>query len=102
MSQLTLIATMVAKPGREEELGAALQGLVAPSRAEAGCINYDLHRSRKDPGVWVMYENWTSPEALEEHMATPHLQAFAARVDDLTAGGIELHELTMISRPAGR
>ncbi|MEI7534331.1 MAG: antibiotic biosynthesis monooxygenase, partial [Verrucomicrobiae bacterium] len=40
---VTVVATFQARPGKETELKNALIGLVAPTRKEAGCINYDLH-----------------------------------------------------------
>ena len=44
MSPLTVIAKFKAKSGSEEQLYEELRNLVAPTRAEEGCINYDLHR----------------------------------------------------------
>jgi quinol monooxygenase YgiN len=43
MKTITVVATFQAKPGEENELRAALIGLVGPTRKEAGCISYDLH-----------------------------------------------------------
>jgi len=45
----TLIAHVRAKPGQESRVRQVLEGLLAPTRAEAGCINYDLHQSQKGP-----------------------------------------------------
>ena len=39
---------------------------MAPTRAEAGCINYDFHIDAADPCVFVFYENWTDRAALED------------------------------------
>src|SRR6516162_1566156 len=47
--QLTLLAIIKAKADQANELGRRLAALVAPTRAESGCINYDLHRSNDDP-----------------------------------------------------
>jgi hypothetical protein len=44
--------------------------------ARSGCLNYDLHQSAEDADVWLVYENWRSPEGLDAHMRTEHLQAF--------------------------
>lgn len=41
--ELTLVAFLRAKPRQSEELSRRLNALVEPTRAEAGCINYDLH-----------------------------------------------------------
>jgi quinol monooxygenase YgiN len=41
-----------------------LAALVEPGRLEAGCLNYDLHRS-VDADVWFAYETWRSPEGFK-------------------------------------
>lgn len=83
MSRLTVVARLKAKPGREGELERALRDLVEPTRAEAGCINYDLHRSQQDPGLFVFHENWESRELWDAHMRSPHLEAFGGQQDAL-------------------
>lgn len=73
---LTLIAILRAKPGRADALEALLRGMLAPSRAEAGCLQYDLHRDRKDVDLLYMIEQWRDDAAFAEHEASPHFQAF--------------------------
>lgn len=51
MSHVTNIAFIRAKAGRSDALGQRLLALVETSRREAGCINYDLHRSDPDPDL---------------------------------------------------
>ena len=76
MSQVTNLAFFRARRGQSEGLGAALAALVEPPRLEVGCLNYDLHRSVDDADVWLIYENWRSPEGFDAHMLSEHLQAF--------------------------
>lgn len=90
---LTVIAHMQARSGKEQELRAALESLVEPTTQEAGYVNYDLHESVEKPGLFFFYENWESPEALDAHLAAPHLQQFAARLDDLVEGGLHINRL---------
>lgn len=71
---LTIVAIFQASPGREDELAAALQGLIAPTRAEAGCLNYDLHRDLEVPGRFLFHENWATRGHWDAHMQTPHLK----------------------------
>lgn len=84
MKPLTVIAKLKARPGQEERLGAMLQALVAPTRAEAGCINYDLHRSHEDPATFIFHENWETRPLWEAHMNAPHLQQFSAAQGEVT------------------
>ena len=80
---LTVIANMRAKPGKEQELHDALVALVEPTTREKGYVNYDMHQGIEDPAVYFFYENWESPEDLDAHLQAPHLQQFAARLDEL-------------------
>ena len=83
---ITVVATFQAKPGKAEELKRALISLVAPTRKEAGCINYDLHQSPDDPGKFLFHENWTSKAALDAHLKMPHIQVLLPRMDELAVG----------------
>lgn len=84
MTPLTVIAKLKAKVGCEEKLYKMLKGLVEPTKAEQGCINYDLHRSHEDPGLFVFYENWESRLVWEAHMKSPHLIEFNEKQGALT------------------
>ena len=82
---LTIVAIFKANTGREEDLAQALQNLVAPTLAEAGCLNYDLHRDLEMPGRFLFYENWETRAHWEAHMETPHLQNHKETSDPLVA-----------------
>src|SRR6202162_1639827 len=102
MAQFTKPAFFRARSGQSDALGAALAALVEPTRLEAGCLNYDLHRSVDDADVSFVYENWRSPEGFDAHMLSEHLQAFLKATPDLVAGNIDLRRFSMISSPATR
>ena len=83
MRTLTVVAEMSAKPGREADLCQELLKLIEPTRAEEGCVQYDLHEGSEEPGRFVFYENWRSKDDLERHLQTPHLTGFGARAAEL-------------------
>jgi quinol monooxygenase YgiN len=82
MSEIAVVAISVAKPGYEEPLHAALEGIVAPSRAEQGALQYDLHRDLREPRRFVFYERWESEEALAAHAQSAHIAAYRRAVAD--------------------
>ena len=86
MTQLTNIAFIRAQKGRGSELGNQLLKLVAPSRAEPGCIGYIVHRSNDDPDMWCVYENWRSADDLTAHFGLP-----------LVEGNLDLRSFTMVA-----
>lgn len=87
---VTVVARIHAKPGMEYETRKALEVLLDPTRAEAGCINYDMHSSVDDPTQFMFYENWTSKEALDQHLTTPHLKAFMEQTSRLLTQPVEI------------
>jgi quinol monooxygenase YgiN len=87
---LTVIARIRAKPGKEERTRSELRKLLEPTRRETGCLNFDMHESTSDPTVFVFHENWTSDEALEAHLRSPHIRAWFAQSEDLLAEPVEI------------
>ncbi|OGP87844.1 MAG: antibiotic biosynthesis monooxygenase [Deltaproteobacteria bacterium RBG_16_47_11] len=83
--KLTVIAVITAKSGMESQTKLALEALVTPTRAEKGCINFDLYQATDNGCLFMFFENWTSKEALDEHMQAPHIKAFGAKAADLLA-----------------
>lgn len=80
---LTLVVMFQARPGKENELRNALTGVLAPTRKEAGCLNYDLHISPDDPAKLMIHENWASKAHHQAHHHSPHIQALLPRLEEL-------------------
>lgn len=72
---LTAVTFIRGVEGKEAELQRELLALTAPTRAEAGNFRYDLYRSAVKPNEFMRLEVWRDAAALDEHKATPHLQA---------------------------
>jgi len=87
---LTVIAHIRAKAGQESRVRQILEGLLAPTRAEVGCINYDLHQSQSDPALFVFYENWESEGHLEAHAGSAHIQSFRRLADETLAEPVQI------------
>ncbi|HTQ97289.1 MAG TPA: putative quinol monooxygenase [Candidatus Acidoferrum sp.] len=82
---LTLVVTLRAKEGQHMLLEAELRALVAPTRKEEGCIQYDLHRGADQVGTFLFHEVWESREHHAAHTRTPHFLRWNARKDSLLA-----------------
>ena len=88
--QIVVTARVRAKAGFELEVERELLLLVVPSRAEQGCMSYNLHRSTDDAAEFLFHETWSSREDLDRHMKQPHLDAFDERTEGLLAGEVEI------------
>lgn len=60
MDKLTIVATIKAKADKIDLVKAELEKLITITRAEEGCINYNLHQDNEDPAHFLFYENWES------------------------------------------
>ena len=80
---LTVIAKFTSKSGKEARVKEELQMLLASTRKEQGYIAFDLHQSVDSEGILFFFEEWTSREALNRHLETPHVKKFLSLVDEL-------------------
>ncbi len=93
---LIILAQITAAPGKEELVRSELEKLVAPTRAEEGCVQYDLHQDNGQPGFFVFYEIWESRALWQAHMNQPHLAAYRAATEGAVAD-FQLNEMSKIA-----
>ncbi len=95
MAHLTIVANIHAKADKVELVKSELLKLIEITRAEDGCVNYDLHQDNDNPAHFLFYENWTSRDLWQQHMGAPHLAAYMAAVDG-AVDSFTLNEMTVI------
>ncbi len=83
--KIVLMARLKVKGEKVEEAKQAALSLVEVSRAEAGCLNYDVHQAIDDETVFVWHETWANKLALDEHFAMPYFTDFFAKVQEIAA-----------------
>ena len=83
--KLTVVARIKAKPGQEARVRNELALLLGPTRAERGCLNYDMHVSTENPGEFLFYENWSTEPAFRAHINAAHIQNWLKLSDALCA-----------------
>lgn len=81
MAKLTIVANIIAKQDKVELVKQELLKLIDITRAEEGCINYDLHQDNENPAHFVFYENWESRELWQAHMGNQHLADYLAETE---------------------
>ena len=95
MPNLTVVAHVHAHPQQAERVRAELSKLIPITRAEAGCVQYDLHQDHADPAHFLFFENWESRELWQAHMRAPHLVAYLKATEGAVAE-FTVHEMTHI------
>ena len=96
MAHLTIVANITAKSDKIDLVKAELENLIAPTRAEEGCVQYDLHQDHENPAHFMFYENWESRELWQKHIASAHIQAYRSATDGAIED-ISLNEMTKIA-----
>lgn len=92
MNRLINVAFFVARPGRTDDLGAGLLALVEQTRAEEGCLRYEIYQSSDNPDGWMVHEDWRSRADFDLHMSTSYVAAFMARVPELCGEDVEIRQ----------
>ena len=92
-----VVARIIAKPDSVEIVREALTSLLEPTRAEAGCIIYELMQNTADPTDFTFYEEWTDEASLNAHGAAAHLKSTFQKLDGhLAAGGHDVRRYSYI------
>jgi quinol monooxygenase YgiN len=60
-----------------------LLDLVEPTRAEPGCLHYELLQNVSDPTDFTFVQEWESKEAFEAHLNTDHTKQVARKLTQL-------------------
>jgi len=96
MAALVIVAHIHAKPGHEEAVRAELEKIIPPTRAEEGCVQYDLHQDNENPAHFMFYEIWQTRPHWDAHQKTPHLDAMRQATADMR-DAITVHQMTHIA-----
>ena len=90
-----VVATSELKEGCREKFIEIAKANIPNVLAEEGCIMYQLNgnfdsglpaQKDLDPNALTFVECWESMEALQNHLAAPHMKAFMEKVGGLRTG----------------
>ena len=87
-------------PAHPDQMVELIGPLVAATVVEDGNLSYGFYADPSAPGVFRVYEEWESPEAMGPHMASDHMATFLVGMGGLDVTGTELyqHEVTGTTR----
>jgi quinol monooxygenase YgiN len=95
MNNIRVVARFAAKPDRVDDIKRILSELIDPTRAEDGCITYELLQNKQDPTDFTFVEEWSSEAALEKHLSTEHIKRSRSQTEGLLDAGpdVRVYEL---------
>ncbi len=94
--RLTIVARILTKPDKRELVQSELLKLIDPSRAEKGCVQYDLHQDNENENLFLFFENWENKEVWQNHMNNKHLADYKKATDGAVEE-FEVHQMTHIA-----
>ncbi|WP_129790671.1 putative quinol monooxygenase [Sphingosinicella sp. CPCC 101087] len=86
---LSVFATITPKPEHLSDAKAAVKSIMADTRAEEGCIQFELHESAEAERLHL-YEVWADRDAFDAHHAQPYTQAVYKQYEAWLAAPVEL------------
>ena len=81
MSGCFVVARFLARDGHAEDAAQFLCGFLEPSRAEDGCLFYDLYRDRENRNLFVILDGWRDDAAFAAHAASAHVARTLAALE---------------------
>lgn len=95
MPELTIVAHITAHQEKIDLVKAELLKLIESTRAEAGCVQYDLHQDNENPAHFLFFEKWQSRDLWQDHMNNQHLKDFLEATEAAVAN-LTVNEMTRI------
>ena len=82
--RLSVMVTLLVKPGHEAEFLRLLGPVLDAMRHEPSFINAVLHRSPDDPTLFMLYETWADlDELVQVQVPRAYRQAYIAALPDV-------------------
>ncbi|NCT40693.1 MAG: antibiotic biosynthesis monooxygenase [Alphaproteobacteria bacterium] len=96
MPHLYLFAKITPKAEHLDDARTAIQGIIAQTVAEEGCIQFHLHDGLDD-GCLYLYEEWVNEDALAHHYDQPYTKAVFESYKEWLAAPVEGHKMRLAS-----
>jgi quinol monooxygenase YgiN len=93
---LFIFARFHAREDNVDAVAQAIREVIAPTRAEPGCLNVNGFHSTRDSQLFYIHSRWVSEEAFENHIGLPHTVHFIERVEALVDQPAEITRTEMI------
>lgn len=73
---ITKRVTFIAKEGCEDKMKELLSAMVIPSKAEEGCIFYEIFQYENNRRKFMAVETWRDEKALDGHKISAHYAVY--------------------------
>lgn len=92
-----IIARISSRAHTAQQVRDILTALVPPSRAEAGCLSYELFQDDESPQDFITVESWADAAAVQAHLATSHVAQAIEKAASLLEQPPVIHRFTQLA-----
>jgi len=82
---ITKSVTFIAKEGCEGKMKELLSAMVIPSKAEKGCLFYEIFQYENERNRFMAVETWENEEALNGHKTSAHYAVYKSSYEPYCA-----------------
>ncbi len=94
---IRVVALIPVQPDKVEEFVTFTGTFIPPTRAEKGCVQYELHQSTANASEFAMIEEWESEDDLNAHLVSDHMKAAFARVPEFLSGPVDIRRYRLVA-----
>ena len=80
---------------------ALMEEMSSLSRKEPGCLTYEFYAALSSDTEFLLFQEWESIDALQDHFDTPHMETFLSELPDVLNGEIVTRRYEVRSRERG-
>ena len=88
--------TIPVKPELRNDALQAAQEMMEASQAEPGCITYEFFVGLANPNTLMLFQEWDSVDALQDHYKSSHTEVFLRKLVDFLDGEIATRRYAVV------
>ena len=85
------------RPDQLERAKVIMAEMARETLNERGCISYDFYLSISEPNTMLLFQEWESIEAVQDHFNTEHMDNFLQALPELLEGEVIAHRYAVQS-----
>jgi len=88
---ISIVAKFTVNEGKEEKFLKLVSELSKASNAEAGCIEYILHKDAAKPLSYCIIEKWEDQTAIDIHNNSSHFTAIVPKIVKIATADVSVY-----------
>ncbi len=89
---ISIVAKFIVNAGEEVKFLDLVNQLGEASRAEAGCIEYILHKDVQKSLTYCIIEKWKDQAAIDSHNSTSHFTSIVPKIVEIAKAEIDVYQ----------